>query len=386
LRLVGCGQFKGIDVKREIFLYILSGLFLFCMIAHKNAAYATRIKDIADIAGVRVNALVGYGLVVGLDGTGDSTNVYKNQTMRKMLSELGINITPDEAASIKLKNTAMVVIHANLPPFAKPGQKIDLTVSSIGDAKSLRGGNLLLTPLKGADGLVYALAQGSLIVGGISAYGQDKSKVVVNIPEVGRIPDGATIERAAPNPLNSSDYVVFNLHDPDFTTAMRMSEAINQLLGGDIAEAIDGTSVKVSAPLEPSRRVQFLATLENMEFTPANAAAKVVINSRTGTIVIGKEVRIAQAAISHGNLSVTVTENTQVSQPNPFSFGTTQVVQQSNVNINKEHAPMYFFDSGATLEQLVRAVNAVGVAPSDLEVILEALKEAGAISAQVTVI
>ena len=356
------------------------------MIAHKNAAYATRIKDIADIAGVRVNALVGYGLVVGLDGTGDSTNVYKNQTMRKMLSELGINITPDEAASIKLKNTAMVVIHANLPPFAKPGQKIDLTVSSIGDAKSLRGGNLLLTPLKGADGLVYALAQGSLIVGGISAYGQDKSKVVVNIPEVGRIPDGATIERAAPNPLNSSDYVVFNLHDPDFTTAMRMSEAINQLLGGDIAEAIDGTSVKVSAPLEPSRRVQFLATLENMEFTPANAAAKVVINSRTGTIVIGKEVRIAQAAISHGNLSVTVTENTQVSQPNPFSFGTTQVVQQSNVNINKEHAPMYFFDSGATLEQLVRAVNAVGVAPSDLEVILEALKEAGAISAQVTVI
>lgn len=373
-------------MKREIFAYLVSGLFLFCFVAHHNAAYATRIKDITSVAGVRSNPLIGYGVVVGLDGTGDSSGIYKNQTVRKILSELGMNVTEKEARDVKLKNTALVILHADLPPFAKPGQKIDLTVSSIGDAKSLRGGNLMMTPLKGPDGLVYALAQGALLVGGISAYGEDKSKVVVNIPEVGRIPSGATIERAAPNPLHANDFIVFNLFSPDFTTAKRIADGINFTLGDKSAMVLDGVSIKVSAPMEPTKRVEFLSVLENIEVVPASAAAKIVINSRTGTVVMGKEVRVAEAAVSHGNLSVSVTENTQASQPNPFSLGTTQIIHQSDVSVNAQHAPMYHIQGNANLEQLVRAVNAVGTAPTDLEIILEALMQAGAISAQLLVI
>ncbi|WP_457666109.1 flagellar basal body P-ring protein FlgI [Thiolapillus sp.] len=348
---------------------------------------AERIKDIASVAGVRENQLVGYGLVVGLDGTGDKTSQtqFTAQSLKSMLAQLGVVIPP--GVNPKPKNVAAVMISASLPPFAKPGQAIDVTVSSLGNAKSLRGGTLLMAPLKGADGKVYAIAQGNLVVGGLGVEGSDGSKVTVNIPSVGRIPNGATVERTVSTPFSNSNRVVLNLHTADFTTTHRVVKAINRLIGEGTAKALDGASVEVRAPSDPSQKVGFLSILENITLEPGEAPARVVINSRTGTIVIGAHVRVMPAAVAHGTLVVTISEQTAVSQPAPFArVGSTEVVPQSNVQVTQEDARMFLFKPGVSLNDIVQAVNEVGAAPGDLVAILEALKEAGALRAELIVI
>ncbi|MBN7818841.1 flagellar basal body P-ring protein FlgI [Bowmanella yangjiangensis] len=350
---------------------------------------AQRIKDLVSIQGVRNNQLVGYGLVVGLPGTGEQSP-FTEQSFRTMLSNFGImmpsNLKP------KIKNVAAVAVHAELPAFIKPGQTIDVTVSSIGEAGSLRGGTLLQTFLKGLDGNVYAVAQGSLVVSGFGAEGADGSRIVANTPTVGSIVNGAIVERAVPSGLMQNDYLTLNLHYPDFSTVRSLADAINKRLGADpangyaIATPIDAASVRVSAPRDVGQRVGFLATLENFEFEPADAPAKVIINSRTGTIVIGKDVRLLPAAVTHGGLTVTITENQQVSQPNALADGQTVVTPQSVVDVNLDDSRMFKFDPGVTLDQLVRAVNEVGAAPGDLMAILEALRQAGALQGQLIII
>lgn len=344
---------------------------------------ADRLKDLARVQGVRNNQLVGYGLVVGLDGTGDSAP-FTNQTFRNMMHRFGITL-PD-GVDPDTDNVAAVTVSATLPPFAKKGQEIDVTVSSIGNADSLRGGTLLMTPLKGADGQIYAMAQGSLVVGGFGAQGQDGSRITVNVPSVGRIPNGATIEREVVSPFTKGDTITFNLLRPDFTTARRVVEAINDMLGPDMAYAHDATSVSVRAPRDPSQRVSFLSILENIEVEPAEEAAKVVINSRTGTIVVGKNVHVTPAAVTHGNLTVTIQENPEVVQPQPFSQGQTALEQDSQIVITEDPARMFRFGPAVTLNDIVQAVNQVGAAPGDVMAILEALKQAGALRAELIVI
>ena len=297
---------------------------------------ADRLKDLSRIKGVRNNQLVGYGLVVGLDGTGDKAP-FTNQTFRNMMNQFGITLP--EGVNPKLTNIAAVTVSATLPPFAKAGQEIDITVSSIGNADSLRGGTLLMTPLKGADNKVYAVAQGSLVVGGFGAQGLDGSRITVNIPSVGRIPNGATIEREIVSPFSpftEGDTITVHLLRPDFTTARRVVEAVNDRLGPDMAYAHDATSVSVRAPRDPSQRVSFLSILENIEVDPAQDAAKVVINSRTGTIVVGQNVKVSPAAVTHGNLTVTIQENPAVVQPNPFAGGDTALEPDTQIAITEE--------------------------------------------------
>ncbi|MFB2904136.1 MULTISPECIES: flagellar basal body P-ring protein FlgI [Aeromonas] len=357
---------------------------LLCCLLPLGMAHAARIKDISSVEGVRTNQLIGYGLVVGLPGTGEKNNAFTEQTFRTMLNNFGIKV-PDNIKP-KIKDVAPVAIHADLPPFSKPGQTIDVTVSAIGEAKSLRGGTLLQSFLKGLDGRVYAVAQGSLVVGGLGAEGADGSKVVINTPTVGRIANGATVEREVPNAFSQGDTITFNLNRPDFTTARRLADVVNDLVGPNTAQALDATSVKVYAPRDPGQRVSYLATIENLEVDPANEAAKIIVNSRTGTIVIGSEVRLKPAAISHGGLTVTIAENQQVSQPNPLSGGQTTTTNSSTINVKQEQGRMFKFDTGATLDELVRAVNQVGVAPGDLMAILEALQQAGAIEGQLVIL
>lgn len=345
---------------------------------------AERLKDITSVSGVRSNALVGYGLVVGLNGSGDKTP-FTDQTFVNMMNKMGITIPA--GIDPKLKNIAAVSIHANLPAFAKPGQTIDVTVSSIGNAKSLRGGSLLLTPLKAVDGKVYALAQGNLIVGGFDAGGADGSRITVNIPSTGRIPNGAMVEKIVPTPFYTNENIVFNLDRSDFTTAKRITDQINDYLGPDIAQALDSTSIKVSAPKDPNQRVMFLSVLENLQVDPGQADARVIINSRTGTIVIGQHVKVAPAAITHGSLTVTITEQPEVVQPEAFSEGgVTAIVPRTNVQLEEADGHMFLFGPGVSLSTIVQAVNQVGAAPSDLMAILEALKQAGALKADLIVI
>lgn len=349
-------------------------------------ARAERVKDLADVAGVRSNQLVGYGLVVGLDGTGDQTSQapFTVQSIKNMLAQFGVTV-PDNV-NPQLRNVAAVAVHADLPPFAKPGQKIDVTVSSIGNAGSLRGGALLMTPLKGADGQVYAVAQGDLIVGGLGVSGNDGSRISVNIPSAGRIPNGASVEREVKTGFNAGSTVTLNLHDPDFTTATRLVQAINGELGHGAAHALDATSIQVQAPALPDQRIAFVSELENLDVDPGDAPARVIVNSRTGTVVIGSHVKVMPAAVAHGSLTVTITERAGVSQPNPFGKGNTVVVPQSNVRVQQEKAHMFVFDPGVSLNEIVQAVNQVGAAPGDLVAILEALKKAGALRAQLIVI
>lgn len=349
-------------------------------------ARAERIKDIASVAGVRSNQLIGYGLVVGLDGTGDQTNQapFTTQSFASMLQQFGIAIP--EGVRFQLKNVAAVAIHAEIPAFAKPGQKLDITVSSIANAKSLRGGSLLMTPLKGLDGKVYAIAQGNLVVGGFGAEGSDGSKITVNIKSVGRIPNGATVERQVPTQFGNNGRIVFNLNTPDFTTAKRLAQSVNTFLGPGAANPLDAISVSVQAPQNPGHRVEFLSLLENLEVEPAEAAARVIINSRTGTIVVGQHVSVKPVAITHGSLTVTVNENVTASQPNALGGGQTVVVPDSDVAISEETSPMFKFAPAPTLDDIVRAVNEVGAAPGDLMAILEALKQAGALQADIMVI
>ncbi len=347
---------------------------------------AERIKDLATIQGVRNNQLLGYGLVVGLDGSGDkvSSSPFTQQSLRSMLTQLGIVVPPN--VNLNPKNVAAVTVHADLPPFSKPGQQIDVTVSSIGDAKSLRGGSLLMTPLKGIDGQVYAVAQGNLVVGGLSSEGADGSKVTINIPSSGRVPGGATVERSVPTPFGQDAMLTLNLKQSDFTTVQRVTEAINKTIGAGTAMAVDATSVKVNAPKNPGQRVGFVSMIENLQVDPADAIARVIVNSRTGTVVINSTVRVSPAAVSHGSLTVTISENPQVSQPNPLANGQTVVTPQSDVAVSESGSRMFVFDPGVTLDTVVRAVNQVGAGPSDLVAILEALKQAGALHADLVVI
>ena len=367
----------------------LSGLLLGALlILPVMPVQAERIKDLAVIQGVRDNQLLGYGLVVGLDGSGDKVNSspFTRQSLRSMLTQLGIVVPPNVA--LNPKNVAAVTVHANLPAFAKPGQQVDVTVSSIGDAKSLRGGSLLMTPLKGIDGQVYAIAQGNLVVGGLAAEGSDGSKVTVNIPSSGRVPNGATVERSVATPFGQESMLTLNLKSGDFTTVQRMTEAINKAVGDGAAFAVDATSIKVNAPKNIGQRVGFVSMIENLQVDPAEAVARVIVNSRTGTVVINSTVWVSPAAVSHGNLVVTISENAQVSQPGPLARrGRTVTTAQSDVSVQ---APgdrrMFLFNPGVTLDTVVRAVNQVGAGPSDLVAILEALKQAGSLKADLVVI
>lgn len=347
-------------------------------------AYAERIKDITSISGVRSNQLIGYGLVVGLDGTGDKAP-FTTQTFRNMMNEFGITLPA--GVDPKLKNVAAVSVTAELPPFAKPGQRVDITVSSLGNSKSLRGGSLLFTPLRGADGNIYAVGQGNLVVGGFGADGNDGSSITVNVPSVGRIPNGATVEQAVPTNFSRGDSLIFNLDQPDFTTARAMTEKINNLLGPGTAEALDATSVRVSAPRDTSQRVAYLSVIENLEITTGTDRAKVIINSRTGTIVMGQNVIIDPVAVTHGNLTVTINEDFAVSQPNTLAEGETVVVPQTNIEVDDGgDSRMFKMDRGVSLSDIVKMVNEIGVAPGDLMAILEAMKQAGALKAELIVI
>jgi flagellar P-ring protein precursor FlgI len=351
------------------------------------AARAERIKDMAQVQGVRTNQLIGYGLVVGLSGTGDQTSQapFTVQSLTNMLAQLGVtvpaNVTP------QLKNVAAVSVHAVLPAFMKPGQTIDITVNSIANAKSLRGGSLLVTPLHGLDGRIYAIAQGNLIVSGFGVEANDGSKLTVNVPSSGRIPNGATVELVVPTQLTQGEAIILNLNSPDFTTATRLAETVNKGIGSGSATIIDGGSVRVQAPIDMTQRVAFLSMVENLQVDPADAPARVIINSRTGTVVISSNVTVSPAAVSHGSLSVTIKEEKTVSQPAPFSTGgVTAVVTNSTIKVDQGTNRMFLFKPGVELEQIVRAVNEVGAAPGDLVAILEALREAGALQAELIVI
>mgnify|MGYP001312240049 CR=1 FL=1 len=361
-------------------------LLAFALLAASTLAQAERIKDIASVAGVRSNALVGYGLVVGLDGTGDQTNQspFTTQSFNNMLKQFGITVP--EGTRMQMRNVAAVMIQAELPPFAKPGQTIDVTVSSVSNATSLRGGSLLMSPLKGPDGQVYALAQGNLIVGGFGAEGRDGSRVTVNVPSVGRIPNGATVEREVANNFAAGEPIILNLNRADFTTANRVAQAINEMLGSGVARAQDSVSIAVNAPQDPAHRVDFISLLENVEVEPGEEAAKVVINSRTGTIVVGQHVRVSPVAVTHGSLTVTISEDYTAVQPQPFGEGQTAILPGSEVEIIEETNPMFKFAPGSTLEDIVRSVNNVGASPGDLMAILEALQQSGALKAQLMVI
>jgi flagellar P-ring protein FlgI len=350
-------------------------------------AHADKIRDLVQVAGVRSNQLIGYGLVVGLDGSGDQTTQapFTTQSLENMLQQFGITVPA--SARPQLKNAAAVTITAELPPFAKPGQTIDITVASIGNAKSIRGGELLMTPLRGADGNVYAIAQGSVVVGGVSAKGKSGSSVQVNISASGRIPNGASVERSVASSFGNGGDLTLNLNTPDFITAARIAKAVNQVYGIGTAQAVDGGSVSVRGPLDPSQKVAWLGAIQELEVTPGDAPARVVVNSRTGTVVIGADVRVSAAAVAHGAIQVTISEQALVSQPAPFSQGgQTTVVPSSNVQISEDGAHMFKFGPGVSLDAIVRAVNQVGAAPSDLISILQALKQAGALHAELVVI
>ena len=344
-----------------------------------------RVQDLARFQGVRANSLVGYGLVVGLPGTGDDNLAFTVQSMRSAASALGVQI-PDGVRP-SLKNAAAVMITAELPAFAKPGQRVDVTISAFGRAKSLRGGTLLLAPLKGADGETYALAQGNLTVGGFGAEGADGSKVVVNTPTSGRIPGGAMVERTVASPFAGDGPLLLDLVNPGFTTAHKLADAINAAEGRAVARALDAVSVEIAAPGTPAQRVALAARVEQLRIGIAPPSARVVVNARTGTVVIGGDVRILPAAVAHGNLSVSITEDWQASQPAPLSRqGETVVTPRSTVQAKEQQARMALFAPGARLADIVDAVNALGAAPGDLVAILEALKEAGALRAELVVI
>ncbi len=363
--------------------------FLFLFIA--NEVMADRLKDMVSFAGIRTNQLMGYGIVVGLDGTGDSSLGVTLQSMQSTISQFGMNI---DTGSLSGKNSAAVMITADLDPFVKIGQKIGVTVSSMGKAKSLRGGTLLMTPLKGADGKTYAIAQGNLAVGGFGVEGADGSSMSVNIPTVGTISNGATVERMVEAPFINSNNFVMNLHQGDFTTANRITEEINKVFGPDVAKALDHTSVSVRAPKDPSQKVSFMSLLENIEVDPASPIAKVVVNARTGTIVIGGDVRVTPAAVSHGSLTVKVNEDTnttpgQTLYDDAGNVTTTTAANTENdtdIEAGADTASAFVFDAGTSLADVVDAINAIGTTSADLVAILEALRAAGALRAQMIII
>jgi len=349
-----------------------------------SPAGAERIKDLGHFQGLRANQLTGYGIVVGLAGTGDDNLEYTTQGMHSVASRFGMQLPA--GVNPALKNAAAVIITAELPAFAKPGERLDITVAAMGKAKSLRGGTLLMTPLQGADGQIYAMAQGNLAVGGLGVDAADGSKVTVNVPTAGRIPGGATVERAVDAGFANAPELRFNLAEADLTTVGRVADAINRSLGAGRARAIDAVTVAISAPEGAELRTALMGRIEDLLVDPADAPAKVIVNARTGTVVINGAVRIAPAAVAHGKLTVKVNENLKVSQPEPFSGGQTAVVPKSKIDVDEERNPMFKFGPGASLADIVKAVNAIGASPADLVAILEALKEAGAMKAELVVL
>ncbi len=361
------------------------------------ASWADRIKDLTSVAGVRSNQLVGYGLVVGLQGTGDGADIdFTSQTMKSLLDRLGaslategrrsdFDISQQQPRQLDVANAAAVLVTAELPPFAKPGQRLDVNVSTIGKAESLRGGNLIMTRLFGVDGEVYALAQGPLTVTGIDAEAAGSS-VSIGVPTAGRIPGGALVERAVETPFGFADNVVLNVGTPDFSTAAAIVEGINRQFGAGTARAIDGASIAVLAPRDLDQRVSFMGMVEDLAVTPADPPARVVVNSRTGTVVISRNVRVTAAAVNHGSISVRISAANQVSQPNAFGGGDTAVIQNADIEVEEPTVPMFLFEPGVELRDIVEAVNTVGAKPSSLIAILEALKSSGSHRAELVVI
>ncbi|GLT00220.1 flagellar P-ring protein [Sphingobium jiangsuense] len=365
----------------SLFLTVLA---LVAGLVSAPAAQAERIKDLGSFQGVRPNQLTGYGIVVGLAGTGDDSLDYSTQGMKGMISRFGLTLPAGVNPS--LKNSAAVMVTAELPAFSKPGQRLDVTVSAIGKAKSLRGGTLVLTPLRGADGQIYAMAQGSLAVGGLGVTGADGSHLSVNVPSAGRIPGGATVERTVATGFDTAPQLDFNLAEADLTTALRVADAINIAFGDKRARAVDAVTVSIAAEAGAEQRILMMGLIENIEVKPADAPAKVIVNARSGTVVINGAVRISPAAISHGKLTVAVQESPRVVQPAPFSAGQTAVEQSSALSVTEEKKPMISFKGGASLADIVKAVNAIGATPSDMVEILQALKQAGAMKAELVVL
>ena len=364
-----------------------------CLVALATAlglaapAQAVRLKEIAAVQGVRSNQLSGYGLVVGLDGTGDQTTQmpYTTQSLQNYLQNMGVSLPPNLTGQLQLKNVAAVIVTAQLPAFAQPGQFVDVNVSSMGNAKSLKGGMLIATPLRGADGEIYALAQGSLVVGGAGAS-SGGSKVQINHLSAGRIPQGAQVERSVPTPLHEGDSVTLGLNASDFQTARRVAQAINARMGEGRAQALDGRTVQVRAPNDPNARVNFIAELEELPIESMVPSAKVVINARTGSVVLNQAVTLGPCAIAHGNLSIVISSRPVISQPAPLSQGQTVVTQQSDIQINQDPGNIIQMPASAQLSDVVRALNGLGATPQDLLAILQAIKAAGALNAELEVI
>ena len=348
-------------------------------------AQAMRLKEVASVQGVRTNQLVGYGLVVGLDGTGDQTTStpFTTQSLTALLQQMGVTVPV--GTSIQLKNVAAVLVTAQLPPFAQPGQQVDVTVSSLGNAKSLRGGTLIATPLKGADGQVYALAQGNLVVGGAGASAAG-SKVQINHLSAGRVPEGATVERAVPTPLNQGEYLQLDLNANDYNTAREVARAVNAKMGAGVAQALDGRVVRVRMPESTDARVAFMADIENLPLELAAPAAKIVINARTGSVVVNQMVTLNPCAVAHGSLSVTINSSPVISQPGPLSSGTTVSRDKADITITQAPGSLIQLPAGTKLADVVKALNSLGATPQDLLAILQAMKTAGALNAEIEVI
>ncbi|ABV85397.1 flagellar basal body P-ring protein FlgI [Shewanella pealeana] len=375
---------------KKIALFITSMLLALLPLLPVQAEIQNRyLMDIVDVQGIRDNQLVGYGLVVGLDGTGDKNQVkFTSQSVVNMLKQFGVQI--DDKTDPKLKNVAAVAVSATVPPLASPGQTLDITVSSLGDAKSLRGGTLLMTPLRAVDGEIYAVAQGNLVVGGVSAQGRNGSSITVNIPTVGNIPNGALLEAAMKSNFNETEHIVLNLKQPSFKTARNIERAVNELFGPSVAEADSNAKVMVRAPSSNRERVTFMSMLEELQIEQGRKSPRVVFNSRTGTVVMGGDVVVRKAAVSHGNLTVSIVEQQNVSQPNGAFLGQAQgetvVTNDSTVDIEQGNGHMFVWEEGVALDDIVRAVNSLGASPMDLMSILQALDEAGALEAELVVI
>ncbi len=357
-------------------------------------AHADRVKDLTNMAAMRSNQLIGFGLVVGLQGTGDGADLaYTNQSIKTLLSRLGVNPegpvsdfeTTTSTGKFEVKNAAAVMVTADLPGMAKPGQRIDINISAIGKSTSLRGGTLLLTSMRGVDGEIYALAQGQLMATGVDA-GAAGSRVSVGVTTATRIPGGASVEKTVDNPFDKSDNVLLNVRESDFTTASAIVKAINDKFGADVAQALDGVSIQIRAPMDISQRVSFISMVENLDVLPGEPAARVVVNARTGTVVISRNVRVTAAAVTHGAITVSVAATNEISQPGAFSQGQTAAVQNAAIAVTEPNKPMFLFQPGVDLRQIVDAVNQVGATPSALIAILEALKSAGSLRAELLVI
>jgi len=378
--------------KRNTFMTRLISCLAFAFVV--QSAFADRVKDLASVAAQRSNQLIGFGLVVGLQGTGDDASVpFTTQSMKAMLSQMGVRIDGplsdfEQAATtsrISINNSAAVMVTADLPGFAKPGQRIDVNVSAIGKASNLRGGSLVMTALRGVDGEIYAIAQGALTATGIDASAAG-SKVAIGVPTSARIPSGALVERLVDTPFDKAESIVLNLRDNDYSTMNTIVSAINSKFGDGLAQALDGTSISVRAPMDMNQRISFMSELENIEVQPSEPPARVVINSRTGTVVINRAVRVTAAAVSHGTISVAISATNEVSQPNALAGGQTQGVQNAQVNVSEPNKPMFLFKPGVDLREIVDAVNQVGASPSALIAIMEALKSSGSLRADLIII